>query len=273
MNKSILVPIDFTQVTEDALKNALVISNKLKITIKLLNLVKNESSIAQAKASLNALAMKYSHAGLQIEAIVEQGDIKDIGLNAEKLGSGLIVMGTHGLKGVQYLTGSKAMKVVTHSSIPIIITQSAPTKESYEEIVVPIDFAQEEKQILTATSKVAAALGARIHLIGAGHSDEFLKEKVRLNISFAKRFLRDKNIEFITLIAPGKKDFQDEILSYSQMIDADLIAMLNHHEDGYKNLLGSNFDQNIITNNLKIPVLMFSGKNLADLRDIFMMFQ
>ncbi|MCC5918935.1 MAG: universal stress protein [Cryomorphaceae bacterium] len=272
MNKSILVPIDFTEITENALKHALGLSKTLNTGVKLLNLVKKETEANRAKSLLETLAEKYADQNIPISTFAEIGEIKEIGHFAEKLQSGLVVMGTHGLKGIQYLVGSKALTVITNASTPFIVTQAAPTKTVVKEIVVPMDFVSEEKVILSAISKFANALQAKVRVLAAGHDDEILSKKVKLNLSFAKRYLREKNVDFTINEAPGKKSFQDEIMDFTKMVDADMIALVNHHEDGYKNLLGKNFDQNIITNSHKIPVFMFTGKKISDHRDIFMMF-
>jgi nucleotide-binding universal stress UspA family protein len=192
----------------------------------------------------------------------------------EILDASLICMGTHGLKGVQYLLGSKAIKVVSATTIPFIITQSdQPLKDEIHDIVVPIDFASEEKRVLSISARLAKALKGKLNVIGAGHDDPILSKKVDLNLSFTQRFLAENNVHFEVSKGTSSKNFQGEILDKAKDSDADIIAIVNHHEDGVRNLLGGNFDQNIITNKLKLPVLIFTGKSLVDKRDIFGMFR
>ena len=57
-------------------------------------------------------------------SIIRKGNIfEDIGDVAKEIGARLIIMGTHGIKGIQKLVGSYALKVILHSEIPFIITQ------------------------------------------------------------------------------------------------------------------------------------------------------
>ena len=273
MKKTILVPIDFSEVTEYALEHALNLCKQIPSSdIILLHIVSGKSAIKGAESKLQVLKQKYvGEFDIRCKALV--GKLVDIGQFAEDLGVSLIYMGTHGLKGFQYLVGSKAIKVVSKANIPFIIIQDAVKNvDGIEEIVVPLDFSSEEKVVLSAAASLARALKARIHIIGAHYSDELLRKKVDLNLSFAKRYLKEKEVDFIVVRASDQKDYQDEIMDYTRMVDADLIAIINHHEDGVANLLGNNSDQNIITNNSKIPVMMFTGKNVSDNRDIFMMF-
>jgi len=53
------------------------------------------------------------------------------------------------------------------------------------------------------------------------------------------------------------------------MVEADLIAIINHKEDGIKNLIGSNFDQQMITNKFNIPVLIMNYKQILKVYDLF----
>ncbi|MCH8554953.1 MAG: universal stress protein [Schleiferiaceae bacterium] len=272
MNKSILVPIDFTIVTENALVYAIPLAEKLHASIMLLNFVKTAKEVEPSTKLLKGLQEKYESSGIEITVHAVEGGIKDMGSFAESHNAGLIVMGTHGLKGLQYLVGSKALGVITNSSVPFVVVQNLPEKISFSNIVVPLNFLSEEKVVLGSASKFAKAIGAKMHVFAASFDDEILNGKVQLNLSFAKRFLRDKEIEHTIQEAAGKKPFEDEIMDFTKVVQADIIALVNHHEDGYKNLFGKNFDQNILTNNQNIPVFIFSGKKIADLRDIFMMF-
>lgn len=272
MQKSILVPVDFTEVTENALIYAMPLAKRLNAGIILLNFVKKDSEVPTSTEKLNALKEKHTTSDLIISVYAEVGGIKDMGDFAKKNNAGLIVMGTHGLKGMQYLVGSKALSVIANSEVPFVVVQELPQKSTFSEIVVPMDFVSEEKVVLGSASKFAKALGARLRIIAARYKDESLSQKVKLNLSFAKRFLKSGDVDYTIDIAPGKQSFEDEIMDFAKTIDADLIGLVNHREDGYKNLFGKNFDQNILTNDLKIPVFIFTARKVSDLRDIFMMF-
>jgi nucleotide-binding universal stress UspA family protein len=274
MTGNILVPIDFTPVTEGALKQSILLSKQLgSQQITLLHMCKSSKDVKNAEEKLKKLADIYKgEADIQVKAA--EGGIDEIGKMAELLDAGLICMGTHGLKGIQYLVGSKAIKVVSGTTLPFIITQQhQPKNEEWKEIIVPIDFASEEKRVLSAATALAKSLHGRLHLIGAGHDDQLLAKKVDLNLSFARRFLSERNVACVIKKCPSNVDFQESILDYAVKNEADLIAIVNHHEDGVRNLLGQNFDQNIITNKIMLPVLMFTGKSLSDKRDIFGMFR
>ena len=51
-----------------------------------------------------------------------------------------------------------------------------------------------------------------------------------------------------------------------------MIAIINHNQDGIKNLFGANFDQNVITNDAAIPVLVMNAKDMTKIGSVFQVF-
>lgn len=267
--KTLLVPIDFTDITENALKHALVFAQTCKAHIVLLHLVEMEDEIASALRKLEVLAGKYAGNGIHITVDTQLGQITEIGRYASGYESNLVYMGTHGLKGLQYLFGSKALSVVSNSKTAFVITQAAPKRSAINEIVVPVDFIAEEKQILHNVIEIARLSGARVHLFSANYTDEFLKKRTELNLKYAKTLLESHKMEVISIFETGNKGYASSLLGYANMVEADLIAIINHKEDGIKNLIGSNFDQQMITNKFSIPVLIMNYKQILKVYDLF----
>ena len=102
--------------------------------------------------------------------------------------------------------------------------------------------------------------------------DEFHENAVNRNLAFAKRYLTEHDIEYTSTRANSTDDFDAQLVRFADSIDADLIAIINHDEGTIKNLFGTSFDQNIITNKAKIPVLIMNPKNMTDVGDIFGVF-
>ncbi len=267
--KNILVPIDFTEVTEAALRHAIIMAKTARARIILLHIVKSQEELLPATKKLEMLAAKYMDHGIAITAEVQQGRLEDIGQLAAAYETNLVYMGTHGLKGLQYVLGSKALQVVSAAKSPFIINQKGPINDQLKEIVVPIDFIAEEKQILHAVIDIARITGARIHLFSAKHNDEFLKKRTQLNLNYAKNLLKNNQMNYVEVGETGSKGYLNDLLDYSSMVNADLIAVINHKEDGFKNLFGSHFDQGLISNSYQIPVLMMNYKQITKVFDLF----
>jgi len=78
----------------------------------------------QAHRSLSAIEKAAQEAGVPCETVCEIGDhpYETIIRAAEKRGCDLIMMASHGQRGVKgLLLGSETQKVLTHSKIPVLV--------------------------------------------------------------------------------------------------------------------------------------------------------
>ena len=109
-------------------------------------------------------AAAYPHTvrtAVRIGSIFE--DIDDVAVEQD---ANLVIMGTHGLKGMQFLTGGRALRIVTNCSTPFIITQERGIKDTgYDDIVVPLDLHQDTKQKLSTVAEMATYFNGRVHII------------------------------------------------------------------------------------------------------------
>ena len=92
-------------------------------------------------------------------------------------------MGTHGIKGMQALTGSKALKVITNAKSPFLVVQKKKwNPDGFPNIVVPIDSTAETKQKLHWAVFLARTFNSKLHITVKYEGDEFLRNKVRNNM-------------------------------------------------------------------------------------------
>lgn len=255
----ILVPTDFTKVGDTAMDHAVVVAKAIDADIHVLHVIDNKKFISETRLKLETLAsrMKKEFA-MEVKTIVRIGSIfEDIDEVATEIEASLIIMGTHGLRGMQFLTGSRALRIVTHSTIPFIIVQERGIREhGYDDIVVPLDLHKETKQKLALVADMAMYFESRVHLISPGETDEFLKNQLERNINFAKKFLSERDIEFnVTISAEKSSGFVKAVLAHATKIDADLITIMNFYEAGLMNIIGGGYEQQMITNESQIPVM------------------
>ena len=258
----ILVPTDFSDVADTAIKTAAKIAKTLNGEIVLLHVVEKESEINASQSKLESVVKDVMEAeSIPTVGKVVTGNIfEDIGKVAQYEGIKLIVMGTHGRKGMQHLTGSHAMKVITSSEIPFIVVQNKQVPVKYTNIVFPIDFKVETKIKIAITASMADQLGAKIHIFGEHNDDQFHDKQVENNITYAKKFFTDKNIDFTVSIAQEKGNFVKQILRYGSSINADMLAVLNLNYQSISHFLESR-EEELITNESQIPVLMVNPSN------------
>ncbi len=119
----LVIPIDFTSVTEHAINYAIVLFASQEKELILLHIL-TDLKENQAEDKLKALQEKYNDTSAAISYRIEKGKIfDDIGRIAESIDADFVVMGTHDTNRVSKLFGSKAIKVITDSKVPFITVQ------------------------------------------------------------------------------------------------------------------------------------------------------
>lgn len=255
--RKILVATDFTKVSDNAIGHAVKLGGASDAEIFALHVVKSDDEIAAAKTKVEQQVSKYTSAN--IRPLIRIGSIiNEIGDAAAEVQAQVIVMGTHGPKGfMQAVTGGDAMKVVTHSTKPFIVVQEKEIGENgYDSIVVPLDMSDDSKQKLDEVADIAKYFNSKIHIFAKNEKDPSLKMKLKNNILFAKKYYSNKEISLDVTISESKKAFDEEMMEFAKIVDADLIAIVNTLK---WNMFGGTFstrrEQDIITNKEQIPVL------------------
>jgi len=262
--RRILVPTDFSAVSHTAMTHAADLAESIGADIYLLNIIEKESDTAKAEEKI-AEEIDYLNRyndKIAVESLVQVGNIfEDIGDVAAEKKVNIIIMGTHGASGWQKVAGSYALKVVTSSKIPFIITQENLIKKSgYDKILVPLDLHNETKQKLEIVADLARYFESEVHIVTPKESDEFLRNKMNGNIAYAKKYLKDKKIKCATHIASKGGDFVDQLLDLAGELDIDLITIMNLQRNSLMGMLGARYEQEIITNEDQIPVLCVNPK-------------
>lgn len=264
MKKRILVPTDFTKVGDTALNHAIVVGKALDADVHALHVIANKRDISIARLKLETLQARIEkEENFRIEPVVRIGSIfEDIDRVATEIDASLIIMGTHGLKGMQFITGSRALKVVTDSSIPFIIVQEREIRENgYDRIVVPLDLHKETKQKLSLVADMALYFDSEVYLVSPGETDEFLKNQLDRNLNYAQDYFKERDMKCTVEITEGTGGgFVKSMLHYATSINADLISIMNFPESSLASILGGGYTQQVITNDSQIPTLCINPK-------------
>lgn len=270
----IIVPTDFSSTSDAAVNYACEISKTLKSPVEILHIVKDQSEEAGALAKLNAQISKHKEkTGVEATPVVRFGNIFDeIPKMTEELNGELIVMGTHGLTGLQYLTGSNALRVISDSDAQFIVVQEK-TKHSanIKRILVPLDLHKETKQKIKFASDLAKKFNAEVHIICPKETDEFLSNQVKRNMSYAEGYFLEHGVACKTKVTEeGSSGFVKELLKYAQYAEIDLICILNFAGERLIHAFGVAAEQQVITNDAGIPVLVINPISAnVDSRSIF----
>ena len=254
----ILVPTDFSKAAECALGHAVTVVKTVGGEIVLMHVVAKREDVEAAKSEVETLAKKASEeTGIKVSGMIRVGNIfDDIANAATETEAKMIIMGTHGMKGMQYITGSYAMKVITNSKVPFIVVQLKENKIGYKNIVLPLNLSKDTKQKIQIAAEIAKYFSSKIHIVTPKETDEFLLNQLNRNIAYAQRFLKENGVAFETKTDAGKSgNFAKDVISYSVAINADLVAIMKTESDGGFAMLGGGFEQHLISNEAQIPVM------------------
>jgi nucleotide-binding universal stress UspA family protein len=147
--KNILVPTDLSAHAEAAFDYACELAVKLDATVHLVNVIgipamgvpelgvavtsaMIESMLAENQKALDALAARHRDRVRLGQTLMKTGDARDmIDQAAAEVGADLIVMGTHGRRGVsRALLGSVAETVVRTAPCPVLTIRATDQKRS-----------------------------------------------------------------------------------------------------------------------------------------------
>ena len=264
----ILVPTDFTKVADCAMNHAMTVAGKTGAPVHILHVVEKQAHVEEARRKLDlevARAKKWNDRVI-VEPMVRVGSIyEDIGDAAAEVGAGMIIMGTHGMRGMQFITGSRALRVITNGQVPFIVVQERNIRENgYSNIVVPMDLQRETRQKVALVADMARYFDSKVHVITPRETDEFLHKQLENNIRFAKQYFGERNVELDATIADvdsGK--FVDAVISHAMHVDADLITIMNLARGNIFGVLGVPYEQEIITNEAMIPVMLLNPRESA----------
>ncbi|MEZ4757631.1 MAG: universal stress protein [Flavobacteriales bacterium] len=266
--RKIIVPTDFTSVAENALNHAITLAKHSSAEVFLLHVVAKQSEVEDARKRLAGMVegLRDTAGNVALHKLVRVGSIyDDIGDAAAEVDADLIVMGTHGMRGMQFITGSRALRVITSSPVPFIVVQERSIKANgYDSIVVPLDLHKETRQKLTLVADMAKHFQSKVHLIVPKEGDEFLHKQLENHLRFADQYLRERGITYDATIADEDSDnFVKAVVRHAVKVDADLIAIMNLAQGNIFGVLGVPYEQEVITNEAHIPVMCMNPRETA----------
>ena len=273
--KNILVPTDFSEQAENALKVAAQLAQKFDSEIFLLHMLELPLQLidpVQGTQNQNLpeaiFFMKLAHQrfknlmqkpylkGIKVYETVEFhrafDGIMEIGRekNCE-----LIVMGSHGASGFQEMfIGSNTEKVVRHSEIPVLIIKDEILNFNVDHFVFATDANLENKDTLDKAADFAKKIQAKLHLLYVNTPNNFISsEEAEQNL---RNFIADSKVEDYRFHVYNDFSVEKGILNFASKIDAGLLGISTHGRKGIAHFFNGSISEDIV-NHAKRPVVTF----------------
>ncbi len=255
-----IVPHDFTELGDIALSYAIQLCKSSPTEIQILHISASKSDVQKANAKLDQIIETQKiPSNITLSKSLLIGSIFDqIGQHANKSGAQLIIMGTHGMRGMQRVFGSHAMKVITSCDIPFLVVQKETTFNDINHIVVPIDLTKESLQIVNIAGDLANKFDATVHVIGEKQNDDLLSQQMKNRILIVKNQYEEKNVKCEVEFIKESGSYVKKILNYAKAKNIDVIAISYHSESLMPQF--DTFAPTLMNNEMHLPCLLINSK-------------
>lgn len=284
--KKIIVPIDFSETSNNALEHGAFLAKLIKAELLLVHVLEkhfqkflivapsvqfempsNIFGIIQDRLNEIAENVRMNY-GVNALTLCTEGVISDeIVSIATSEKADLIIMGTHGTSGLsEVFLGSNAFKVVTLSDIPVLTVQSHTTRIGFSSILLPVDNSTHSRQKITPVINLAKSYSSSIHLLGLLTEDEKSNlEKFTLKIDQTKQYIHKSGVPVVAQVEVANNLAKHTIGKAVEM-NADLIVIMTDQEDDFTGSFLGPYAQQIV-NHSKVPVLSIKPKENANQLD------
>jgi nucleotide-binding universal stress UspA family protein len=261
-----LVPTDFSDICANAAHRAASLAKTIGFELILLHVIDKNTRAELKKEGkgeewiegrLTGLAGQLKNDfGVEVKTLAREGDIfSTIAEVAQEVNANLIFLGTHGKVGLQKLTGSFALKVITSSEVPTIVTQKRSFDGNFNKIVLPMT----SDAGPWAKTKWAAFIAKQFNseiLIFTLDEDELSDVTTMIT-----NYFKVNDVKYTLKIADKSGSFTKQVIDYATAENADLIMIMTNPEKGFGSFLLGSYDEDIIFNTSQIPVMCINPRD------------
>lgn len=269
--KRILVPTDFSEHAEDALKVAAQIAKKNDSEIILLHMLElphqsNDAILGgisipetmlfmkKANETLDEVASKPYLDGIAVTEVVKMDKpIHGITQISKDYDVDLIVMGSHGSTGIEeLLIGSNTEKVVRNSEIPVLVIKNNITDFNASNIVFASDFSDEAKRPFEKLLNFIKLFDSKLHLVTICTPNSF--KPTHVSEKAMTDFISHFDISNYTTQIYNDTNIEKGIINFSNKINADLIGMCTHGRTGFAHFFNGSISEGLVNHAVR-PVI------------------
>ena len=277
MINKILVPTDFSEQAENALRVAADIARKHNSEVYLLHMLDlplqlidgpmsgSKSELPEALFFMKLARQKFEKMinadylkGITVHDTIEfDGTFDGIMGYAKKHNSDLIVMGSHGTDGLHDIfIGSNTEKVVRHSDIPVMAIKKRHTNFEIKNFIYALDFKAENHNAFKQAIAFAKANKVTLHALYINTPGDFRTTQEVENVM--KTFINEEKgvLEDYTLNIYNDTSVESGILNFAETIDSELIGIGTHGRKGLAQFFNSSLSEDLV-NHAKRPVITF----------------
>ncbi|MEM0939508.1 MAG: universal stress protein [Bacteroidota bacterium] len=273
--KRILVPYDFSELSEHALDFACQIAHRVDSEIMLLNVIEhptvdsfktmgiqNEDPMEvlyikrlyeRVKERMNEVVANAKYSNDKITTKIQLGNAFNTIIDQimeEKVS--LLIAGTEGAEGLnEFFVGSNAERIVRKSSCPVITISGKAELEPIEKIVFASDFMNTDNDFIAQLKELQSTFEAHLNIVKINTPANFTS--TRHDTRQMEDFISKYKIENCTMMIYNHNNEEDGIIHCAEDIQADMIALGTHQRKGIGHFLAGSIAEDVV-NHATIPV-------------------
>jgi nucleotide-binding universal stress UspA family protein len=271
----ILVPTDFSETCQNAIDYAQKLAGLMGYGIRILHVINRETKTKLGKDAEQLVKGRlqeiideiHSKSDVPAEYIYREGSIFEI-INevSEELGANLLVLGTHGKKGLQYLFGSYALKVVTQSTVPVLVVQRRKIPEKgLHKIVFPVGIHTEARQQVRYVVNFPAKEKIEVLIFQQYCTDPGEKSRIKIVTGQIEQEFIKHSIPYSVRSADKQANYADQIIDFAVTENADIVFMMTDSNIDRPDFNNSSWSESLMFNEAQIPVLCINPKYLGQI--------
>ena len=276
--KNIVVGIDFSKNSYNAMKHAVTISlrNKAKLHLVWVKTAAMKTDLAVNTTTddyMSKVREKLNEWVEECKAEAPESSVTSIILEgkpaielckyASNLNKGMIVMGTHGVSGFEeFFVGSNAFRTLNLTTVPVLILREGiEINRDLTEILVPIDTSFETLQKMKIAIEFAKDFSAKICLLGMINPiSNDIKHIINVQLNHAASMCKKANVRYDVLPLEISGDSITALLDSAKKMDVNLMVIMREEEHDLSSVwMGSNTRQ--VVNNSPMPLLIVPNVN------------
>jgi nucleotide-binding universal stress UspA family protein len=274
--KKIIVPIDFSEHSEYALKTAAKFAKKQDAEILALHMLEMSDIMLSASDGLqNQKAMFFLQlAEKKFTEFIKKDYLKDVKVTpiikhfkvfsevnevALKHNADIIIMGSHGTSGVkEFFVGSNTERVVRNADIPVLVVKNNVVDVNFDVVVLACNFSEEFIKPYLNTVQMFKNISTKLYLVHVNLPNDRFKSTVEIEKEVVNFFTKAEghlnNMANVSYVSDYT--IEDGILNFSNKVGADLIVVPTHGRKGVSHFIMGSVGEDVV-NHSTLPVLTF----------------
>ncbi len=273
--KKILVPVDFSECSEYALRVASDLARNYNaeiIALHMMGMNDNVLTNSQTKEMLEGiyyikLAKKRFEEFLDkdflkgitvTDSVYNYTEFNELNQVAKEKNADLIVMGSHGSSGLtEVFVGSNTEKVVRYSEVPVLVIKNKHDSFKIKNAVFACDFSLENVDVFNKAMKFYEILNSKVTLLYINVPGQNYRNTKEME-SLVKEFLQKANATHFLNNVAYYNDYtvEDGIFNFSLNNEIDTIALPTHGRRGLAHFFSGSISEDLV-NHSDIPVITF----------------